>query len=123
MAIYSSSSQLEWREVEGGQLPSATVWSFGLEATLLDQTLYVSGGSTGSPDFDYSTSILSWDPIAGFGNQLAIWLLGEATMQPLPFVHQLLRCGMDASKRSEFNLICQTMISDSHPATATAEIL
>ena len=37
---------------------------FGLEATLVDQTLYVSGGSTGSPDFVYSTSILSWDPIA-----------------------------------------------------------
>ena len=99
MAIYSSSSQLEWREVEGGQLPSATVWSFGLEATLLDQTLYVSGGSTGSPDFDYSTSILSWDPIAGFGNQLAIWLLGEATMQPLPFQDQLLLC--IANKRIE----------------------
>ena len=69
MAIYSSGSQLEWREVEGGQLPSATVWSFGLEATLVDQTLYVSGGSTTSESGDtrevtYYTSILSWDPIA-----------------------------------------------------------
>ena len=50
--------------MEGGQLPSATVGLFGLRATLVDQTLYVSGGSTASPDFDYRTSILSWDPIA-----------------------------------------------------------
>ena len=63
MAVYSSGSQLEWREVEGGELPPATVGSFGLQATLVDQTLYVSGGYT-TPDFDYRTSILSWDPVA-----------------------------------------------------------
>ena len=69
MAVFSSGGQLEWREVEGGQLPSATVWSFGLEATLLDQTLYVSGGSITTSDSGdtittYYTSVLSWDPIA-----------------------------------------------------------
>ena len=63
--------------MEGGQLPSATVWSFGLEATLLDQTLYVSGGSTGSPDFDYSTSILSWDPIAEFWQPVGDLVVGR----------------------------------------------
>ena len=48
--------------MEGGQLPSATVGLFGLRATLVDQTLYVSGGK--SPDFEYRTSIVSWDPVA-----------------------------------------------------------
>jgi len=65
VAIYSSGRQLEWREVEGGELPSNVgSFGFGLEATLVGQTLYVSGGSTANPDFNYSTSILSWDPIA-----------------------------------------------------------
>ena len=62
VAVYSSGSQLEWREVEGGELPSATVGLYGLRATLVHQTLYVSGGKL--PDFDYRTSILSWDPVA-----------------------------------------------------------
>ena len=51
--------------MEGGELPSTVgSFGFGLEATLVGQTLYVSGGSTANPDFNYSTSILSWDPIA-----------------------------------------------------------
>ena len=56
MAVYSSGSQLEWREVEGGQLPSPRD---GLRATFIGDILYVSGGF----DFDYLTSILSWDPV------------------------------------------------------------
>lgn len=68
VAVYSPGSKLEWREVESGQLPS-TVGLFGLEATLVDQTLYVSGGSittsdSGDTTTTYYTSILSWDPIA-----------------------------------------------------------
>ena len=43
--------------MEGGQLPSARD---GLQATLVDQTLYVSGGYSSG---DYQTSILSWDPV------------------------------------------------------------
>ena len=68
MAVYSSGSELEWRVVEGGQLPSALFW---LRMTLVDQTLFVSGGYTlhdhndqTRPDYDYQTSILSWDPVA-----------------------------------------------------------
>ena len=57
VAVYSSGSQLEWREVEGGQLPLVL---FGLHATVVDQTLYVSGGYSSG---DYQTSILSWDPV------------------------------------------------------------
>ena len=63
MAVYSSGSQsqLEWREVESGQLPSARDM---LQATLVDQTLYVSGGSITTGSTTYYTSVLSWDPIA-----------------------------------------------------------
>ena len=57
VAVYSSGSQLEWREVEGGQLPSAQI---GLRATLVGEILFVSGGYDGN----YLTSILSWDPVA-----------------------------------------------------------
>ena len=55
MAVYSSGSQLEWREAE--QLPSPRS---GLQATSVDGVLYVTGGYADNS----STSILSWDPVA-----------------------------------------------------------
>merc|ERR1712130_1097039 len=58
VAVYSSGSQLEWREVEGGQLPSPRA---GLRATSVGDVLFVSGGWDGNNHF---TSILSWDPVA-----------------------------------------------------------
>ena len=59
VAVYSSGSLLEWREVESGELPSAR---WGPRATLVGDVLYLTGGY----DFynDYRTSILSWDPVA-----------------------------------------------------------
>ena len=57
MAVYSSGSQLEWREVEGGELPSPRK---GLRATLVGDVLFVAGGYDGN---NYLTSILSWDPV------------------------------------------------------------
>ena len=57
MAVYSSGGQLEWREVEGGQLPSPR---WGLRATVVGDILFVTGGWDGG----YLTSILSWDPVA-----------------------------------------------------------
>ena len=57
MAVYSSGSQLLWREVEGGELPSPRR---GLRATLVDDLLFVTGGY----DDNVLTSILSWDPVA-----------------------------------------------------------
>merc|ERR1712198_471004 len=57
VAIYASGSQLEWREVEGGELPSR---SNELRAALVADVLFV----TGVYDGDYLTSILSWDPVA-----------------------------------------------------------
>ena len=59
MATYSSGGQLEeWREVEGGELPSPR-WR--LRATLVGGILFVTGGWDGNNDL---TSILSWDPVA-----------------------------------------------------------
>ena len=58
MATYSSGGQLEeWREVEGGELPSPR---FGLRATLVGDILFVTGGWDGNNEL---TSILSWDPV------------------------------------------------------------
>ena len=58
MAVYSSGGQLEWREVEGGELPSPR---FSLRAALVGDLLFVTGGYDGDHDL---TSILSWDPVA-----------------------------------------------------------
>ena len=59
MAVYSSGGQLEWREVEGGELPSPR---FFIRATLVGDILFVIGGSADGFN-DYLTSILSWDPV------------------------------------------------------------
>ena len=59
MAVYSSGSQVEWREVEGGELPSPRS---GLRATLVGDVLFVTGGR--DEDSYYLTSILAWDPVA-----------------------------------------------------------
>ena len=54
MAVYSSGG-LDWREVEGGELPSPRS---GLRAAMVGDVLHVTGGSDGN----YLTSILAWDP-------------------------------------------------------------
>jgi len=59
VATYSSGGQLEeWREVEGGELPSPRYY---LRATLVGKTLFITGGE--DVDVNYLTSILSWDPV------------------------------------------------------------
>ena len=55
MAVYSSGSQLQWREIESGQLPEPIVSPY---ATLFGDIIYVSGGQ----DNGYLSYILSWDP-------------------------------------------------------------
>ena len=55
IATYTSSSTLSWRIVETGDLPSARV---GPRAAVVENVLYVSGGSRGG-----LTAILSWDPL------------------------------------------------------------
>ena len=57
VAFYSGDQQLEWREVETGQLPTPR---HGLRAAVVDNIIYVTGGYDG---YDNSfTSILRWDP-------------------------------------------------------------
>ena len=57
MAIYTGVIQLEWREVEGGQLPSPRA---SLRAAMVDDIIYITGGYDDS--WNEVTSILSWDP-------------------------------------------------------------
>ena len=59
MAFYSSGTQLEWRQVESGRLPSLRTQ---LRATLVDNIIYITGGWDES--LTSLTSILSWDPVA-----------------------------------------------------------
>merc|ERR1712051_77780 len=61
VAVYSSGSQLEWREVEGGQLPQPM---FGLQASLVGDVLFLTGGYGDGDGGEDLTSILSWDPVA-----------------------------------------------------------
>ena len=64
VAVYSSGG-LQWREVEGGELPSPRS---GLRAAMVGDVLHVTGGhlppdqpGRDGPDI---TSILAWDPVA-----------------------------------------------------------
>ena len=54
VAVYSSGG-LQWREVAGGELPSARE---GLRAAMVGDVLHVTGGAYGNA----LTSILAWDP-------------------------------------------------------------
>ena len=60
MAIYTGGvSQLEWREVETGQLPSPRR---ALRAATVDNIIYVTGGYNYDENVIVKTTILSWDP-------------------------------------------------------------
>ena len=56
VATYTGGSQLEWRVVKSGNLPSSRK---DLRAAVVDNVIYVTGGENG--DFDELTSILAWD--------------------------------------------------------------
>ena len=55
VAVYSSGG-LQWREVAGGELPSARN---GLRAAMVGDVLHVTGGWDGNNEL---TSILAWNP-------------------------------------------------------------
>ena len=65
--------------METGKLPSPR---YNLRAVLVDNTIFVTGG-VDYPDFNHSTSILSWDPsteswqLAGY---LAVWREAHAAV-------------------------------------------
>ena len=59
VATFTGGGQLEWREVESGNLPSARDF---LRAALVDNVIYVIGGyEYGDDDITLITSILAWD--------------------------------------------------------------
>ena len=63
VTFYSSGSELQWRELEGGELPSAR---FGLRAALVGDLLYVFGGYEDEEDNPERliSNILYWDQVA-----------------------------------------------------------
>ena len=83
----------EWREVEGGELPSART---GPRATLVGDILFVTGGVNGVDDNNYFTSILSWDPVAGTwqaaGDLLVRRFWHGAVAVPTLTVSKFIRC-------------------------------
>ena len=87
MAVYSSGGQLEWREVDGGHLPSPRA---GLRATLIDDILFVSGGT--DDDYNYLTSILSWDPVAESWQQAGELAVGRYDHAAVAVPTSLVEC-------------------------------
>ena len=88
MAVHSSDSQLEWREVEGGELPSPRN---GLRATLVGDILFV----TGSYDGDhYLTSILSWDPVGETWQAAGDLAVGRYNHAAVALPSSFIECGL-----------------------------
>ena len=83
MAVYSSGSQLEWREAE--QLPSPRS---GQQATSVDGVLYVTGGYADNS----STSILSWDPVAESWQQAGNLAVGRYLHAAVAVPTSLVEC-------------------------------
>ena len=87
MAVYSSGSQLEWREVEGGQLPSPR---WGLRATLVGEFLFLTGGFDDGANS--LTSILSWDPVAESWQQAGELAVGRSLHAAVAVPTSLVEC-------------------------------
>ena len=85
MAVYSSGSQLEWREVEGGQLPEPR---YGLRATSVGEILFVTGGYDGND----LTSIPSWDPVAESWQQAGDLAVGRDSHAAVAVPTSLIEC-------------------------------
>ena len=88
VAVYSSDSNLEWREVEGGELPSPRN---SLRASVIGDILFVIGG------FDLNvlnelTSILSWDPVAESWQQAGDLAVGRQNHAAVAVPTSLLEC-------------------------------
>ena len=88
MAVYSSGSQLEWREVEGGELPSPRTQ---LRAALVGDLLFVTGGDDFHNDL---TSILSWDPVAETWQVAGDLAVGRDSHAAVALPSSLIECGL-----------------------------
>ena len=69
VAIYTTDIQLEWREVNGGQLPSPRTY---LRAAVVGNTIYLTGGGQNLNE------ILSWDPITESWNLVGNLAVGRS---------------------------------------------
>ena len=86
MAVYSGGSQLEWREGEGGELPSPRN---ALRASVIGKIIFVTGGWDGSNDL---TSILSWDPVAESWQQAGNLAVGRYDHAAVAVPTSLVEC-------------------------------
>jgi len=68
VATYTTDIQLEWREVNGGQLPSPRAF---LRATIVENTIYLTGGGQNLDE------ILSWDPTTESWNRAGTLAVGR----------------------------------------------
>ena len=87
MAVYSSGSSLEWREVEGGELPSPRR---ELRAAMIGDIIYVTGGS--DADYNDFTSILAWDPVAETWNAVGDMHVARSYHAAVAVPHSIIKC-------------------------------
>ena len=85
MAVYSSGG-LHWREVEGGELPSARS---GLRAAMIGDVLHVTGGLAGN---NFLTSILAWDPVAESWQDAGEFNVGRYNHAAVAIPLAMIRC-------------------------------
>ena len=74
VAFYTGGNQLEWREVESGQLP---IPRYRLRAALVENIIFVTGGWD---DYDYNlsySSILAWDPASESWQEAGDLIVGQ----------------------------------------------
>ena len=92
MAVYSSGSQeVEWREVEGGELPSPRS---GLRAALVGDLLFVTGGFYYDDGDHDLTSILSWDPVGETWKAAGDLAVGRFYHAAVALPSSLVECGL-----------------------------
>ena len=86
VAVYSAGSPLVWREVEGGELPSPRT---GLRATVVGDVLYLTGGLD---DYNYLTSVLSWNPAGETWQEVGNLAVGRAYHAAVPVPTSVVAC-------------------------------
>ena len=76
--------------MEGGELPSPRT---GLKATSVGHILFVTGGVDGTyDDFNYFTSILSWDPVAESWQEAGDLAVGRESHAAVAVSDSLIDC-------------------------------
>ena len=92
VAVYSSGG-LDWREVEGGELPSPRS---GLRAAMVGDVLHVTGGhlppdqpGRDGPDI---TSVLAWDPVAESWQVVGLLNVGRYDYAAVAIIDSIINC-------------------------------